>query len=291
MVTCAFAVCLCVGFTYQHARARISETFFEIGEQMMRYEAARHQDAPRNLSVNGQHFRLSSGTVYQSLDQVLSTFERRCADLDGGITAQLESLTETHPELDETSSVSVLRDQTNEEGWVACLDMRSSVNLGEIVERLRSYNESGNVADIGHVRYVFAEEGEHNGQTSTHFVGMWTTGDFNLDVMFPESGDAPGEDVQGVRRPPASRRVLSGAEEGTPHRIVVYQSAQSEAELHAFYTRSLVQDGWRLIETDSSTGARNAPPTLFAEYNDRMITIILRSDEQTGATAAIFDMP
>ncbi|MCA9610067.1 MAG: hypothetical protein KC619_30935, partial [Myxococcales bacterium] len=75
----AFVGILAGGWAYHSARAQISDNLFGLGAQMMAYEHATHQDAPRDLVVNGQTLHLSSGTTTRSAIDVLDYFEARCA--------------------------------------------------------------------------------------------------------------------------------------------------------------------------------------------------------------------
>lgn len=275
------------GWAYHRARAQVSDGFFDLGAQMMRYAQARHQDAPRDLMLNGQRIRFSSGTAQKTADEVLDFFEARCASVDGELMEQVETFRAQHPDRTQDTGSPVLREDTGSAGYVACLDLgESSLGVTELAERLRRFGETGDVHDVGDMRYVFVEEYEHEGRTTSHFVAMWTNGTFNVNRMFPERGDAPGRDVEGVARPPESRRVLSSWERGEPYTISVYHTRTDEAELESFYRAALFRDGWSLLDTES----REGPRTIIAEQGERMITIVLATDRESGmATSAVLD--
>jgi len=285
----AFVGVIAGGWVYHSARAQMDETFFGLGEQMMLYEYAAHQDAPRDLVVNGQTIKLSSGTTTRSMEDVLGFFEGRCAEADGDVALQMEQLLADHPEVSSErppSSLPVLREQGARTGYVACFDMgEASIDVTEVLRRIRAYDRTGNVAEIGDMRYVFAERTERG----AHFVALWTEGEFNVRRMFPEQGDAPGQDVDGVSRPPRSRRMLSGFERGQPHSMTVYHSRLDEAGLEAFYRRELPERGWTFLARPEDLPT-DAPPTLVAERDDRMVTLVFLPNQQTGgASAAVFD--
>jgi len=277
------------GGVYHSARAQMDETFFGLGEHMMLYEYAAHQDAPRDLVINGQTIKLSSGTTTRSMGEVLDFFEARCADSDGEIALQMAQLAADHPEVtDEVapSDLPTLREQGARTGYVACFDMGdASIEVTEVLRRIRAYNRTGDVAEIGDMRYVFAERTEQG----AHFVALWTEGEFNVRRMFPAEGDAPGLDVEGVTRPPRSRRMLTGFERGQPHSMTVYHSRLDEAGLESFYRRELVEHGWTLMARPEDLPT-DTPPTLIAERDDRMVTLVFLPNEQEGgASAAVFD--
>lgn len=278
-----FVGLLAVGWVYRSARAQMSESLMDFGVQMMAYEGATHQDAPRQLVVNGQTIHLSSGTTTDDPMQVLSVFEERCASWDGDLGAQVAQL-----EMEEEGSqVPVLRADDGRTGYVACIDLGAqSIDLAEFGDRLARFGSTGDVSEIGEARYVFVEPTRHG----AHFVAVWTAGEFNVDRMFPEEGDAPGRDVSGVSRPPASRRVLSGFERGLPHTMTVYASPSADDELERFYRDDLEANGWTLVPLATERTSA-APRTLIAERGERMVTLVLLPDaEGGGSSAAIFDV-
>jgi hypothetical protein len=291
LLALTFVVVLVGGGVYHQARAQIAESFFGLGEQMMRYADARRQDAPRDLVLNGQTLRFSSGTANRSVTEVLDTFEARCGAVDGALEDQVAQLRADHPEVDagELEESPVLREQHGGEGFVACLDLGAEpVSAQELAERVARFGQTGDVAAIGDMRYVFAEEYAIEGRTRTHFVAMWTNGAFDLDRMFPAEGDAPGVDLEDVARPPRARRTLSGFERGQPYTMTVYASRESEAALESHFRRTLPARGWTLVEPERAPGP-DAPRMLMAERGRRMLTVILSPDpEQGGTHAALF---
>jgi len=285
----AFAGAVAGGWVYHSARAQMDETLLGLGEHMMIYEHAAHQDAPRDLVVNGQTIKLSSGTTTRSMDDVLDFFEARCAEADGDVALQMAQLSADFPDVSDApppSSLPTLREQGGRNGYVACFDMGdASIEVTEVLRRIRAYNRTGDVAEIGDMRYVFVERTERG----AHFVALWTEGEFNVRRMFPPEGDAPGQDVEGVTRPPRARRMLTGFERGQPHSMTVYHSRLDEAGLEAFYRRALPERGWTLLARPEDLPV-DTPPTLVAERDERMVTLVFLPNEQGGgASAAVFD--
>lgn len=287
LLVALFGAVLAGGWVYHGARAQVSENLWDLGSQMMRYADARRQDTPRDLVLNGQVIRLSSGMADRSPREVLDFFEARCAEVDGDLGEELAALRRDHPEAFRAGAGTgpVLREDDGRQGYVACMELDPSMTTAELVERLARFGESGDVADIGEMRFVFVEgSGER-----THFVAMWTNGSFDLNRMFPEEGDAPGQDAEGIARPPRSRRVLSSWERGEPYSISVYHTRDDEADLERFYRRELARGGWTLLETDARA-AGDAPRTLVAEHGERMVTIVMTTDLATRmASAAVID--
>lgn len=288
----AFAGVLAGGWAYHRARAQLSESFFGLGEQMMQFADVRAQDAPRDLVLNGQTIRFSSGTADQPMETLLDAFEARCGEVDGELVEQIEHLRVEHPEAgaDAPASSPTLREQNARSGYVACLDLgQQSLPVSELAERIASFGRTGDVADIGDMRYVFTEQYEHEGATRTHFVAMWTRGAFNVQTMFPDAGDAPGRDVQDLPRPPGSRRVLSGFERDVPTSMTVYSARTDEAALESHFRSAFRENGWSVVETAEQVRSANAPTTIIAERDARMVTVVVATDAaRGGATAAVF---
>ena len=273
------------GWAYHRARAQVGEALMGLGPQMMAYAGARSQDAPRDLVLNGEVIRFSSGTADRTAGEVLDFFEARCAESDGGLYEQVRAVHEAQPDIVPAPSDRgmALREDNGARGYVACIDFGSSIGFGELTARIDRYGRSGDVSDIGEMRYVFVEQAEVDGAPRTHFVAMWTAGSFNIARMFPEEGDAPGRDIEGVGRPPEARRVLTGFERGVPYAMSVYQSRDDEADLERFYRRSLEREGFSFLD-----GQRHpdAPRTLVAEQGERMVTIVFTTDIATGRSSA-----
>ncbi len=287
VLTSLFVAVLATGWVYHQARAQVGEGLMDLGAQMMRFADSRRQDAPRDLMLNGQRLRFSSGTADRPAREVLDFFEARCADADGGLSEQVEALREQRPDAfeGERSSSPVLREGNDRQGYVACLDFGQSIGVTELAERLVRFGETSDVADVGEMRFVFAEQNERG---ATHFVAMWATGSFDLDRMFPEQGDVPGRDVAGVVRPSESRRTLSSWEQGEPYTLTVYETREDEGTLERFYRGALGRAGWTVLDPARRDPA--APRLVVAEQGDRMLTVLFSTDLATGhASVAVID--
>lgn len=283
-----FVALLAAGGSYQAARAQVSDELVGFGEHLMAYAHARRQDAPRDVFLNGQSFRLSSGTTARTADEVLDHFEARCGEIDGSLPDVFEAL---ELPASQVSPAPTLRVGDGMRGYVACLEMGpQEVTLGDFFQRVGAYRNSGDLSELGDFRYVFADEMGEGDERSTHFVTVWTVGSLNLGAMFPEEGDAPGTDAADVDRPPTSRRVLSGYERGQSQRLTVYETRRDEYQLEQFYRGMLEQRGWELLELDPGQASSLPRRMLVAERRQRMVTLVFQTDLETGyASAAVFE--
>jgi hypothetical protein len=284
-------------------RADLDEAMLGFGAEMMRLDRARQQSEPAPLTINGARVSVSSGMSDASVDEVLDEVEARCRARDSHLGAQLEPGGEHGAVLAAEAGIenagvldSTLRESDGERGYVACLDMGpDDVGPEEILARVERFLESGDISDIGHLRYAFAERAGEG----SHFVAYWSDGPLNVGEMFPSTGDAPGEDVEGVARPPSSRRILSARADGEPYGLTVYgDSPLSATQLEAFHRRSLLEAGFVLRDIDGDTDGETVVAAyeveggrgLVAERDGRLVLVVIGSDPEDRGTVEIVEI-
>ncbi len=231
------------------ARARTDAALSRFGQLVMDYAEATHQQAPRTVVINGAHLQLSVGASKRSVSEVLDHFQRRCASRSGGFGEQLQDALIAASQAQSVSHAAVLdgsyriADETH--GVVACLDTgRSVMSMEELARRAQRVTESGDLSQLGHLRFVSAERGDQR----TVFVAMWTEGAINLRHMFPGDGDAPGVDHPGVPRPAGARRVLSAWEHGQDKAVNAYRVGNTSPTVaRQHYIARLRADGFALL--------------------------------------------
>lgn len=282
-----------IGVMVLQARAQMTENLMDFGVHMMRYAEVNRQDAARSLWLNGQEMKFSTGTTTHSVDQVLDFYEAKCVEHSGRMHEQFAELQrlrgESITDADTSALDGVLRHEDDTRGFVACLDMgEESVELAEINRRLQEFQETGDLSRIGHLRYAYASRSPR--AQNTHLVTFWTEGSLDVYEMFPETGDAPGNDIRDIPRPPGGRRILAAWEEGHPESMLVYGECSRRKEgLLGFYRESLAEQGWTVLENEAMQ--RQQPEDarmVVAEKADRMVTLILTDDEQgRGVTTVL----
>lgn len=276
-----FVGCVCVAVSAwltHRARAQVDEIMMGVGAQMMRYEGARRQDAPRPLVLNGARILMASGSTAHDVERVLDWFEARCQERDGRLAEQIRELAGAN-DIDDANPAlldATLRNDAGDRGYVACLDTGGErLDPTAIVERVNRYLESGDLADVGHLRYVFAERSERG----AHFVAYWTEGALPVGEMFPETGDAPGVDPAGIPRPEGARRVLSAWEEAEAQSMTIWtDSAESPEELERFYRQRLPAEGWSLVEPEGGLPSTGEGRALVVDRDGSMATLVLSAD-------------
>jgi hypothetical protein len=205
----------------------------------------------KTLFINGAAMNVSNALTTQSPKEVIDRFESVCrehpqllaralADVPAAMQADL-----ANDIPDESVRSGILRAEANGDGAITCfMDDRSS-SLRELPERLRAFSRSYDLAELGRLRYVYATRVDDH---TTRVTTVWTDGHASLKEMFPASGDAAGMDIASAPRPPSSRRILSAASAQVPFGVYIYDSALSEASLHAFYDEQMKSLGWTVVE-------------------------------------------
>jgi len=280
---------LLVAWGYR-VRAQLTERMIDTGSAMLQYEDVERQDARRTLVFNGQQIHLSSGTTRHELGQVLDYYEQHCLDHDGGLIDELDTFAADHPEVRLNTEMMdpIIRSERGDRGVVACLYMEETGGAEAFMERYRRYQDSGDLSEVGDMRYIYAEEADRG----THFVAFWTDGPFVLREMLPADGDAPGQDMDDVARPDEVRRFLSVRESGAPQRMTVYladRNGPTEMELERFYREDLSRRGWGILDPAGDSDLAPDVRVFAAERDDRMATFILSTNDEGRAVATILE--
>ena len=263
------AACL-VGFSLllHSVRADVTEALWGVGAKAMEYPGTPREDV-RHLRLNGARVSFRTQTIDAPLDQVLSHYEALCEGRDAGLADQLRA-------------VATRAARNQHAGYVACLDMGDAPqDLGALAERFRRFSETGDLRELGDLRYVFARRAAGSSTKKTFLLTLWAGSAIDLSRMLPRAGaDAAGRDLAGVPRPPGSQRILSVWEEGQPSGVFVYRvMAETADELEAFYRSELPRHGWTLIERHpSETIEVDGIHMLFVERDGRLATLLFHSE-------------
>jgi hypothetical protein len=274
--------------------ADVTEVLWGLGEQIMEYPGAPHEGV-RQLQLNGVGVSFRTQTVDAPLADVLAHYETLCGTQDAGLADQLTSLLKVH--LAAPPSPGVLRAITTQTarndrtGYVACLDMGDAPqDISALVERILRFSQTGDLREVGDLRYIFARRVESSSGEKTFLLTMWSDSAINLYRMLTRaSADAPGRDPVGVPRPTGSQRILSAWETRQPNGIFVYHVvAKSAQDLELFYRSALPRNGWVIIERNPSESVEvDGIHMLSAEKNNRLVTVLYRSGEASRTLLTI----
>lgn len=285
----ATVVALVGGVQLHRAQSQMGEQLVGVGQALMQYADADHQDGARTVQMNGAQVHFSSGMTHDPVHTVLEHFTSVCEAHDGGTVERFTSLPSHVGHRSGSALDPIFRYETGEGGVVACLDMgEDDLSLDDLNTRVGRFNESHDLHDVGDIRYVFAESTDDG----THFVTFWTDGTFRLDRVMPRDGhDAAGTDLENVPRPPGAFRTMSAAEDGNPDAAVQYMgSSMTEWELEAYYQQSLTEAGWTVMNVPESAqprGQRLVEATRDDENQMVFVALDTAPDGRGTATIAL----
>ena len=207
-----------------------------LGEKLLELSAG--EENVHELSINGQQVFVASAQTSRGLAEVLDRFERSCDDHADGMVDDLRDLAGALERPAQTSGfagVGVLRDVRDGRGVVACFATGHSSDARDLAARLDRFATTTDLADLGHLRYVAARTLESG---ATQVVATWTSGPVKLSAMFPEHGDAAGDDPAAAPRP-AGTRMLSARDRFAPYGVFLYASSGTPAAALAAYRTTM----------------------------------------------------
>ena len=259
----ALVVAACAACLIRSAEARAGEVLFGFGRELAAWTDAHPQSTTRVLSVNGLQLELMTVTTSLDVKHALDHFHDLCRKRGG--------VREPAPQK-ARSFDAVLRKEAEHEGVLACIDTDGPLGVAELTGRLERFSKSGNLAELGKLRYVLARR---TGDTTTLLV-LWTDRDAQLLGLMPASGDATGKDPNDFPRATGLRRLLSAAEQSAPYTLAVYDAGKQPPDgIVAWYEAELARRGWSV----SRTGDR-----LLAQRASRSVILSVRT-LKAGKTA------
>jgi hypothetical protein len=228
------------------AWARAKDAVLATGEDLSRLTEGAKLDGVYRLKINGESVMIASASTKASPSEVLDRFLGECQQHADGIGVELAHLQDAvQPGVAARNEgfpgAGVLRTGTDDGGTVACFALGAKVGQFEIFERVGAFARTGDLGKIGMVRHVTVRRTAFG----SHVAAMWTEGSLDVAKMFPEKGDAPGADVAGAIRPPASRRILTAYAEGAPYALRVYESTSTPDAVFTAYAAEMPRSGWK----------------------------------------------
>ena len=207
-------------------RAEATSAAMGIGEKMLGLELG---PGARELVINGQRVRVSSAVTPLPLRDVLDRLTDACrkdADRLGTELSDLPHALAENRQDEAHAGIGILRDERDGRGVVSCFATGADETLLSVRERLGKLVKSHDLEDIGHLRYMAARTLPEGG---TLVVSTWSEGPIALDALFPQHGDAAGDDPSAAPRPANARRLLSLHAAPSPYGVFVYECATPDA--------------------------------------------------------------
>lgn len=261
------------------AHAELGERALMVGREL--HQMRGNELGITRLTVNGARMGLSSVSTSQSVNDVVERFARACQEAAPDIQQGIREAKAHGARLPDAQSFGVLRSVPGEkEGTAACFASPKRDGLRGLLARLEQAMDDEDLSALGQVRYVYAKRTDDGRRT--HVITTWSEGSLKLGTMFPDRGDAPGEDlVKGVR-PPQSRRLLSAYGDDRKLHMVVYEAESSKepAALLGSYQDALVVQGYR-SEVEDALRAGAPLDTRVFNKDDREQLLVM-SDRRDG---------
>lgn len=223
----------------------VEDGALEIGQELGKLDGIGTKSP---ISLNGQPIYVGSQVLNMSVGEALDRAETLCHRGDPAHPGK-EPLRLDSDELSletEGDSIGKIREERDGRGVVICFAPDTPVaGLQEKMGRYLDFFKSGNLEELGDLRYFYAKETDAG---KTHLVRVWTEGSFDFYAMTSLHGeDAPGSDPSDAPRPPESRRLLSATADKTVYAVRVYETKLSPAEIAETYDQRMVDRGWERL--------------------------------------------
>ncbi len=279
----AFAFGLLALAAARSVYADVREMGLGVGHQLAKLEDL--TGGAQLIRLNGAELRRASAHTSQSTHEVLDRYEAYCRRSPGALALAMQDIPAALMDrIDGPANAalraSVIRDETKGRGMVVCFVDERDDAPEPLATRLRALAETGDLAKLGHFRYVFAEPSAAGGGGGTHVVTFWSDSALRLATMFPAEGDAPGSDSALAPRPEGSRRTLSASVDGYPAAVRIYESRADRAALGPQIDEALRARGFRKI----ATGAAQHGAAYLRADRAEVIVSFVQSERRTTVT-------
>ncbi len=239
-----FAFALASGLALRSVWADVKESALGVGRELAAFGdlgAGAHV-----VRLNGEPLLVASTTTEAPIDAVLDRLAVACRAHAGGLDLEVERLPEAlaaplRPRVASGEALGIVRQQSDHEGMIACLAHEGQGGYAALVERLRAFSATGDLASVGKLRYVYAERRD----ARTHVVAVWTEAALRIGRIVPLDGvEPPGDEPRGAPRPEGARRILSASVEGAPHAVHLFDVPGAPDAAVEAYAARLPALGW-----------------------------------------------
>lgn len=234
----------CVGVRAVHAKTK--RAAFALGEPLGNLDVA--SGGGNTLTINGQRVHLSAAHADASVTAVLDRLQKGCETHADGLADDLSTIDSgfatATPSTRGFPGIAILRDEREGRGVVACFATGENTSKAGVIRRLARFSETSDLADIGGLRYVAVHADAGGG---SRVVSTWSDDRLPIAALFPDEGDAAGDDPSAAPRPANARRLLSARVEPAPYGAFVYASADSPEGAVKSYEAALVRRGFRPV--------------------------------------------
>jgi hypothetical protein len=237
-----------VTWKLKKAEAALLESMRGFGDTAAALLGMVPRSASRKLILNGFEIGVSTVATPLSVTDALNRFQSVCrtveqVDMPAMVRRELEETVRSEHDSDAAALLhGVIREDTDREGFLACLDLGPHLDGEALLVHLVDFGRTQNLGSLGRLRYALARR--QAGVTT--LLLLWTEADANLAELFPMSGDARGRDLMQAPRPKDGQRILSAFEQGMPYGLTIYRvEGQTMATVSDAYETALLESGWK----------------------------------------------
>ena len=262
-----------VGVRAVHAKTK--KAAFALGEPLGNLDVA--SGGGNTLTINGQRLHLSAAHVDASVTAVLDRIQKGCETHADGLADDLgaldRSFASSTPSTRGFPGIAMLRDEREGRGVVACFATGEDTTRAGVAQRLARFSKTSDLADIGGIRYVAVHADPEGG---SKVVSTWSDDRLAIDALFPDDGDAAGDDPIAAPRPASARRLLSARVEPAPYGAFVYASTESPEGAIKSYETALVARGFRPMPSTNP---------LARAYQGNLVDVLVTATGGTEGTS------
>jgi len=252
--------------------AELSERALSIGRTI---ESWRDPAAGTStIRLNGARITLTSVSSDDGVVTILDRFTGMCARNSGGMHEELHAMIARGAQIPEhvAEHFGVFRAQDGErQGTAACFARDADGGMSALLERVSRLAETGDLAALGQLRYVFAHR--RKGASTTHVLTLISHDSLPIEQIFPASGDVRGPDLVQDVRPDQARRLVSAELEGTSQRAVFYEAqVDAEAALQS-YDEALPARGYQRGDLSLVVDSLPAATRVYIKPDETLLII------------------
>lgn len=278
-------VALSAWWKVRQVSAELSERALSIGRTM---ESWRDPAAGTStIRLNGARLSITSVSSDDSVVAILDRFTRMCARNSGGMHEELHALIARGAQIPEhvADRFGVFRaDDGERQGTAACFARDGEGGMSALLDRVSKLIDTGDLAALGQLRYVFAHRRE--GSNSTHVLTLISHESLPIEQIFPASGDVSGADLVPDLRPERSRRLVSAELEGTSQRAVFYEAQVKADKALQTYDEALPARGYQRGDLSPVVDQMPAPTRVYIKPDETLLIVARDRGEQTSQVYA-----
>ncbi len=278
--------------TVKSAVANVSDESLQLGRKLAGLQDLVH--GAQEFRLNGESVFFASSKVDDTVPTVLDRFEKHCTGSRAFDPLTWKALAgENAKEADEkleergVSKFGVLRkeDPNEHDGVVMCFT-KDNGGPGNFLMGLQKFAQSGDLHDLGDVRYVHAVR---NG-ARTFVQTMWTDGSFNVRKIMGTPGvDSPGTDFVSLPRPMHATRMITAEALNTPYAARIYDSTDAPDAVLQNYADKMFAQGWSAVTSPDVSAERmgfDGRYFIKPETAEQAVVSVTK-DKETGHTQVV----